>query len=101
MANHVSAEKRNRQRIVRTARNRAIKSSVRTKIKRFRTTLQASKPDVALSQLRDAVSALDRAASKGAIHRKAASRAKSRIARALHNFTSSTQATQTTTASSS
>ena len=85
MANHPSAEKRNRQRVVRTVRNRSIKSSVRTKVKQFRTMLQANKTDV--RALRDAVSALDRAASKGAIHRKAASRAKARLARALHKAT--------------
>ena len=37
MANHPSAEKRNRQRITRTARNRTLKSSVRTLVKRLRT----------------------------------------------------------------
>ena len=37
MANHASAEKRNRQRITRTERNRAAKSALRTTLKRART----------------------------------------------------------------
>ena len=36
MANHASAEKRNRQRITRTERNRAAKSALRTIVKRAR-----------------------------------------------------------------
>ena len=37
MANHASAEKRNRQRVKRTIRNRAVKSAVRTVVKKART----------------------------------------------------------------
>jgi len=84
MANHTSAAKRNRQRITRTARNRSIKNSVRTKIKRVRVSLLANKLEDATKALGTAVSALDRAASKGALHPKAVSRTKARIARALH-----------------
>ena len=41
MANHPSAEKRNRQRIVRTERNRALKSALRTTIKKARAAVGA------------------------------------------------------------
>ena len=86
MANHASAEKRNRQRITRTERNRAGKSALRTDVKKARTTLE-SKPQEAVSGVKEAVSRADRAASKGAIPKKRASRLKSRLARALHKAT--------------
>jgi small subunit ribosomal protein S20 len=82
MANHASAEKRNRQRIKRTARNRAAKSTLRGAVKKARTTIKQGPAD-ALSALKEAVSALDRAASKGTIPERRASRVKSRLARAL------------------
>lgn len=83
MANHASAEKRNRQRINRTRRNRSVKSSVRTAVKVARTAITGVKQD-AQSLVVAASSALDRAASKGVVHPKAASRSKARLARALH-----------------
>jgi small subunit ribosomal protein S20 len=86
MANHASAEKRNRQRITRTARNRAGKSALRTDVKTARAAIEA-KPQEAVALVKDAVSHADRAASKGAIPTKRASRLKARLARALHKAT--------------
>lgn len=85
MANHASAEKRNRQRIRRTERNRAAKSAVRTELKSARSAV-ASAPSAEETKKKvvSAVSSLDRAASKGVIHHKTASRKKARLARALH-----------------
>ena len=83
MANHASAVKRNRQRIKRTARNRATKSALRTEVKKARTALTGAPKDAA-SLVKGAVSALDRAASKGTIPAKRASRVKGRLAAALH-----------------
>lgn len=83
MANHASAVKRNRQRIKRTARNRAAKSELRTEIKKARTALHSA-PKTAQSAVLVATSALDRAASKGTIPAKRASRVKGRLAAALH-----------------
>ena len=40
MANHASADKRNRQRVVRTARNRRVRSTVRTVLKKAREALE-------------------------------------------------------------
>jgi small subunit ribosomal protein S20 len=86
VANHASAEKRNRQRIVRTVRNRAVTSAVRTLVKRVRTAI-ASKDKTAASQaLKDATIALDRAASKGVFHVKAASRTVARLSAAVHKL---------------
>jgi small subunit ribosomal protein S20 len=86
MANHASAEKRNRQRIKRTARNRADKSELRTEIKKARAAVKASPAD-ATAAVRTATSELDRAASKGTIPRRRASRLAGRLAAALHKAT--------------
>ncbi len=86
MANHASAEKRNRQRIRRTARNRSITSSVRTLVKRVRTAIAAKDKAAAAKALKEATSALDRAASKGVVHVKAASRTISRLAAGIHGL---------------
>ncbi len=83
MANHASAVKRNRQRITRTARNRAAKSTLRTEVKKARTALTAT-PKEATKLVATAISSLDRAASKGTIPAKRASRVKGRLAAALH-----------------
>jgi small subunit ribosomal protein S20 len=84
VANHPSAEKRNRQRMKRTARNRAVKSSVRTQVKEVREALAAKDPKAAKEALAVAVKALDKAAGKGVIARKAASRKVGRLAHQLH-----------------
>ena len=86
MANHPSAEKRNRQRIVRTERNRSIKGAVRTLLKKARTALTAAgaKPADSATAVAAAIKAVDRASSKGVVHPKTASRTKSRLAKAAH-----------------
>ncbi len=71
-----SALKRLRQTEKRTLRNRAVKSRVKTLVKKARTT---GDPEA----LRAAVKALDKAAAKGILHRNAAARRKSRLMRAL------------------
>ena len=82
MANHASAEKRNRQRITRTNRNKAAKSALRTTLKKARAALQSG--DAAAEAVREAVSNLDKLASKGIIPKERASRVKGRLARAAH-----------------
>jgi small subunit ribosomal protein S20 len=86
MANHASAEKRNRQRIRRTERNRSIKGAVRTLLKKARAALSApgTKTGDSAAAVAAAIKAVDRAASKGVVHAKMAARAKSRLARAAH-----------------
>ena len=84
MANHPSAEKRNRQRQKRTLRNRGIKSAVRTQVKDVRTAIDAKDPKAAQEALQQATVALSRAASRGAIPKKTASRRVSRLAKAVH-----------------
>ncbi|MFO0615031.1 MAG: 30S ribosomal protein S20 [Polyangiaceae bacterium] len=83
MANHASAEKRNRQRIKRTDRNRSIKSALRTAVKKARTAAEGAAENAA-ALVTDAQSELDRAASKGVIPAKRAARVKGRLAAAAH-----------------
>lgn len=86
MATHASAEKRNRQRITRTARNRAVTSTVRTHIKRVRTALASADKAGAEKALKEAISSIDKAASKGVVHPKAASRTIARLAAQVHKL---------------
>ena len=94
MANHPSAEKRNRQRIRRTERNRSVKGAVRTLLKKARAALATPGAKVAESAgaVAAAIKAVDRAASKGVVHPKMAARAKSRLAKAAHKNTKTASA---------
>ncbi|TPV92341.1 MAG: 30S ribosomal protein S20 [Myxococcales bacterium FL481] len=83
MANHKQAEKRNRQRIRRRARNLTYLSSMRTYIKRVRKALETKDLATAQAQLPVAVRAIDRAVSKGVVHRNTASRYISRLSLAV------------------
>ena len=81
MANHASAEKRNRQRIERTARNRGITSSVRTAVKKARAAVAGGDAKAAADTVRAASRALAQAASKGALHSRTASRVESALSK--------------------
>ena len=83
MANHPSAQKRNRQRVVRTERNRAAKSSVRSAVKKARSAIAAGDKAAAKETVATASTALAKAAKKGVLHKNAASRVTSRIQSAL------------------
>ena len=86
MANHPSAEKRNRQRVTRTLRNRTVSSSVRTLVKAVNTAITAKNKDSAKTALARAIKALDQAASKGVLHKKAVSRTISRLSVRVHKL---------------
>ncbi|HEY5374417.1 MAG TPA: 30S ribosomal protein S20 [Polyangiaceae bacterium] len=79
MANHPSAEKRNRQRLVRAERNQAVRSSLRTAVKKARAAIAAGDIAAAKAPVAAASIALAKAASKGVVHSRAASRTTSRI----------------------
>ena len=66
-------------------RNKSIKSAVRTKIKQLRLSIEKSETGVN-NQLKTAVKALHKAASKGVIPRKRASRLTSRLTKAVNNM---------------
>ena len=78
MAHSKSALKRWRQSLVRRDRNRSIKSQTRTLLNKAIAAIE-SDASTAESAVRDAVSALDRAAQKQVIHDNAAARGKSRL----------------------
>ena len=84
MANHKSAQKRARQTIIKTIRNRAVKSQVRSAVRSFREAVEAGDFDAAKAKLVDATRELYRAASKGVLHKRTASRRVSRLATQLH-----------------
>ncbi len=77
MPNIKSAIKRVKTTEKRTIRNRYVKSTLRTAVRGFRTALDNN--DDADLKLREALSAIDKAATKGVIHRNTASRKKSRL----------------------
>ncbi len=86
MANHPSAEKRNRQREKRELRNRAVTSAVRTQVKKVRAALASNDSAAAKTALQTAIVAIDKAAQKGVLHVKAASRTVSRLAAQVHKI---------------
>ena len=79
MSNHASAEKRNRQRIVTTLRNKAVRTRLRHSLKRARTAIEAGDAAAAAAPVKEASVALARAVSQGVLHQKTASRTISRI----------------------
>ncbi|MBY0277147.1 30S ribosomal protein S20 [Candidatus Binatia bacterium] len=81
MANHPSAEKRHRQSVKRAARNQAVRSHVRTEVKKLRTLVGQSDAANAREALPKVASTLDKAASKGVLHKNAAARRISRLAK--------------------
>jgi len=83
LANHKSALKRIRSSERKRLRNRNVRSSTRTMIKRARTTLQEGDPDAAREAIREAIRTLDKAVSKGVVHRNNAARRKSRLMKQL------------------
>ena len=83
LANTASAKKRIRQNAKRRIRNRIYSSQARTYVKRARIALETNDTESAIDAVRQAVSKLDRAASKGVIHRKNAARRKSRLMKRL------------------
>lgn len=79
MANIKSAEKANRQRLRRTARNRVQKAAMRKAVKAVRLALASGSGKDAKGALPEAVKLIDRAGRKGLIKRNTASRLVSRL----------------------
>jgi len=81
LANTASAEKRNRQAQKRRARNVQVRTGVKSAVKKVREALEKGDAAAAKAALHAAERTLDKASSKGVLHRNAASR---RIARLAH-----------------
>lgn len=79
MAHTRSALKRIRQNERRRLRNQMVKTRVKTLVKRARQTIEAGDLEEAQLSVGEAISALDRAAARGILHRNNAARRKSRL----------------------
>ena len=88
MANIKSQIKRNKQNEKAHQRNKAAKSSLRTSVRKFREAADAGNLDDAEIALRAACRQLDKAASKGVIHKNQAANRKSAIAKRLTELAS-------------
>ena len=88
MATHKSAIKRNRQNEIRRLRNRNIKSYLKTKIKLVRLAIEDKDFEKARETLSQAIPVIDKAASKGVIHKRNAARKTSRLTRQVNNLKS-------------
>lgn len=84
MATHKSAEKRDRQNKKRRTRNISAKSTLRTKVKTVDTAVEDKKKTEAAAALKTAAPALAKAASRGIIHKKNASRKISRLTKKVN-----------------
>lgn len=83
MPNTKSAKKRLKQNVQRRARNRSVKSALRTYMKRVRSAVAGGQTDVAEAELRLAQKKLDQAGARRVIHPNAAARLKSRLVAAI------------------
>ena len=83
MANIKSQIKRNKQNEKRRLRNKSVKSSLKTAIRKFHEAATSGDSDTAATLMRAAARKLDKAASKGVIHKNQAANRKSAIAQKL------------------
>jgi small subunit ribosomal protein S20 len=79
MADHASAIKHARKAKKRHARNQLVLTSLKTLVKKMNTALASKQPEEAKALLVMTTSALDRAVTKGIVHRNTASRKISRL----------------------
>jgi small subunit ribosomal protein S20 len=86
LANHKSAIKRARQNEMRRLRNKSVKTRVKSIVKDVRLSVDESSKEDALKKLDMAKSNIDRAAQKGVIHKKTASRKISRLSKLVNTI---------------
>ncbi len=86
LANHKSALKRNRQSLLRKARNRANRSRVGNAIGAVLTAIEENSADKAQDALKTAIPIIQKAVTKGAYHKKTASRKVSRLTKRVNAF---------------
>jgi small subunit ribosomal protein S20 len=83
MPHSLSVKKRIRQNSKRRLRNRSVKSALRAQVKKFRAVLESGDAEAKQREFLAAVRVLDRAVTRGVIHKNAAARRKSRLAAKL------------------
>ncbi|MCI8977370.1 30S ribosomal protein S20 [bacterium 1xD8-48] len=86
MANIKSAKKRILVNRTKAARNKAIKSGVKTAVKKVTAAIEAKDKDAAAKALVAATSTIDKAAQKGVYHKNTASRKVARLAQAVNKM---------------
>jgi len=86
MANIKSAKKRVKVIRAKTLRNKMIKSSVKTAIRKVYAAAQAGDKAEAQKALSAAISTIDKAATKGVLHKKNASRKASRLTKMVNKI---------------
>lgn len=86
MPNIKSSAKRDQIAKTRYARNKAAKSNLKTTMKKFDSTIAEGNRDAAVSTYKVAVKTVDRAVSKGLIHKNNAAHKKSKMAKAINSF---------------
>ncbi|MDO4331496.1 MAG: 30S ribosomal protein S20 [Eubacteriales bacterium] len=86
MANIKSAKKRILVNQTKADRNKAIKSSVKTAVKKVRVAIDAQDKEAAKAALIAATATIDKAATKGVYHKNTASRKVSRLAKAVNEM---------------
>jgi small subunit ribosomal protein S20 len=79
MANHISSLKRARQTVVKTANNRSNKSKLRGMLRTMREAIAKGDATTLMAAYSSTASILDKSVQKGILHKKTASRYKSRI----------------------
>jgi len=86
MARHKSTEKRARQNKKRYLCNKAIKSSMKTRIKKLLAALETKNKEAVYPELKKVITSINRAASKGVLHKKTASRRISRLTKRVNRL---------------
>jgi small subunit ribosomal protein S20 len=86
LATHKSAEKRSRQNVVKRLRNASVKSSVKTRMKSVLNAVEEKDTTASESALAVAIPAISKAASKGVLHKKTASRRISRLTKKVNSL---------------
>ncbi len=86
MANHKSAIKRAGQNEIRRMRNKSVKTRIKNSVKNVRLAVSEKSSEAAFKKLDDAKSIIDKAAKKGVIHTKTASRKISRLTKLVNTI---------------
>jgi len=86
LANHKSALKRNKQNKVRADRNTHVRSTMRTYVKAVRTAVAEGNKEAAQSALEKVIPYVDKASTKGVIHKATASRKVSRLVKLVNTL---------------
>lgn len=88
MSNIKSAEKRAKLSQQRNARNNAVKSSLKTAVKRFEKAISEKNMEQARQTIVLAIRLIDKAVTKGIVHKNTAARKKSRLQRKINQLAS-------------